>query len=96
MTKKKATGSKTTPATATKIDLTSPKTVCVLVPDSIGDLKDDPLKSLAHVVAHAGELSLGKPPHAAIENLAIIKTSKVKKHVKKFVADWPKSIPQGC
>jgi len=75
--------------------LTSQKVVSLLVPDAIGNVSPDSIKSLAHVVAHAGDLSLGKKPHV-VQHVAIIKTSKVADQVKNLPADWMKSIVDGC
>jgi hypothetical protein len=70
--------------------------VTVLVPDAVGDLHPDKIKSLAHVISHAGELGLGKPPHAALTHLSIIKTSTVAQHIGAFSPSWQKSIQDGC
>jgi len=93
MAKKKSKGETKKPK---KPDLSSQKTVSLLVPDKVGELHPDLLKSLAHVVAHATELSVGQPPHAAVQHLAIIKTSKVAEQISAFPMSWHKSIPDGC
>jgi hypothetical protein len=91
--KKKAAGKKTKKVNA---DLTSQQTISVLVPDEIGDIDADSLKSLAHVVGHAGELSIGASPHSKVTHLAIIKTSHVADQIKNFPKDWQKSLSDGC
>jgi hypothetical protein len=93
MAKKKA---KAPAKKAKRPDLTSPKTISVLVPDSVTKLHPDVLKSLAHVVAHGSELSLRKPPHSAVQHVAIIKTSDVAPVIGNAPIAWHKSIPDGC
>jgi hypothetical protein len=70
------------------------KTISVLVPDNIAKLHKDKLKSLAHVIAHGGELGLAKPPHAAVHHVEFIKTSTVAQPLPASL--WPKSILEGC
>jgi len=77
-----------------KMKMDPQKTISVLVPDNIAQLHEDKLKSLAHVIAHGGELGLAKPPHAAVHHVEFIKTSTVAQAMP--AAIWQKSIPQGC
>jgi hypothetical protein len=79
-----------------KPDLTSQQTISVLVPDGIAKLHPNVLKSLAHVVAHGGELGLRKSPHTAVQHVAIIKTSKVADQISPLPTIWYKTIPDGC
>jgi hypothetical protein len=95
MAKKKKAAAKTK-TKKVNVDLTSQKTISVIVPDSIGALHEDTLKSLAHVVGHAGELSLNAPPHTKVPHIAIIKTSQVAPQIKNFPKAWQKSLPDGC
>jgi hypothetical protein len=91
---KKKSKKKASPKPKPKMTMDPQKTLSVLVPDNIAALHPDQLKSLAHVMAHGGELGLAQPPHAAVHHVQFIKTSAVAQPMP--AALWPKSILDGC